>query len=73
MRHASLPEEIKEIMMYLRSLDFEDEPDYAYLHGQLEALCARVGIKARPRSCGSEWPGARAWLQDFEPDPRYDY
>jgi tau tubulin kinase len=47
MRNVPLPEELKEVMMYLRSLDFEDAPDYTFVGNQLQAVCDRLSIRVR--------------------------
>ena len=53
MRNVSLPDELKEVMMYLRSLDFEDAPDYTYVRNQLQAVCDRLSIKVGPTCCSA--------------------
>eukprot|EP00854_Cymbomonas_tetramitiformis_P016387 gene16387-19449_t len=45
MRNMKIPDELMEVAMYLRSLEFQDEPDYRYLRSRLDQLYHREGIQ----------------------------
>jgi predicted lysophospholipase L1 biosynthesis ABC-type transport system permease subunit len=45
MMTEAMPEELKAFAMYLRSLDFQDEPDYAFLLTRLDQLLQRIGTQ----------------------------
>ena len=41
---ADLPDEFKQLMIYSRTLEFEEKPDYAYLKSLFKNVLSREGI-----------------------------
>ena len=48
---SDLPDEFKQLLMYSRTLEFEEKPDYVYLKGLFKNVMDREGYEMDYRYC----------------------
>ncbi|KAK3237924.1 hypothetical protein CYMTET_52031 [Cymbomonas tetramitiformis] len=71
MRNMKIPDELMEVAMYLRSLEFQDEPDYRYLRSRLDQLYHREGIQEDDPYDWEEQPDTAQRSSRSDPDSSY--